>query len=75
VEFTLSSDAPLLGARIGDVRLPEDSALVAILRGGRVVLPTSDSTLEAGDEVLAVTTTSEAESQLDILLGGSGQMN
>jgi trk system potassium uptake protein len=74
VEFTLSSDAPLLGARIGDVRLPEDSALVAILRGGRVVLPTSDSTLEAGDEVLAVTTTSEAESQLDILLGGSGQM-
>jgi hypothetical protein len=30
--------------------------------------------LESGDEVLAVTTTADAERELDIMLGGSGEM-
>jgi trk system potassium uptake protein TrkA len=42
---------------------------VAVLREGRVVLPTPDAALEGGDELLLVATT-EVEDELDRLLGG-----
>ena len=69
VELTLADDAPLVGKLIGHVPWPDDSALVAVLRGGHVVLPTPDAALEAGDELLLVAT-SEVESELDALLSG-----
>jgi trk system potassium uptake protein TrkA len=59
----------LAGRSIGEVDLPPDSALVAILREGRVVLPSPEGTLEVGDEVLAVATSTETEDQLARLLG------
>ncbi|WP_131746515.1 TrkA family potassium uptake protein [Frankia sp. Cppng1_Ct_nod] len=72
VELTLSEDSPVIGERISDVVLPADAALVAILRGGRVVLPSPDATLEAGDEVLAVVTTGgDVETALSAALGGT----
>src|SRR4051795_1085209 len=71
VELTLEAESSLVGRRIGDVSLPANSALVAILREGRVVLPTPEGTLEAGDEVLAVATTADVEGQLAALLGGT----
>jgi trk system potassium uptake protein TrkA len=69
VELTLASDAPLVGKLVGTVPWPMDSALVAILREGRVIVPSPDISLEAGDELLLVATT-EVESELDVLLGG-----
>jgi trk system potassium uptake protein TrkA len=69
VELTLAEDAPVVGQRIGAVRLPPQAAIVVVLRDGRVVLPTPDTTLEIGDEVLAVATTPQAESELAALLG------
>jgi trk system potassium uptake protein TrkA len=39
-----------------DVPLPPDTALVAIVRGRRVLVPTLDDTLEAGDELVFVCT-------------------
>ncbi|MDP9466820.1 MAG: TrkA family potassium uptake protein [Actinomycetota bacterium] len=69
VELTLADDAPLVGRLIGTVPWPHDSALVAVLREGRVVLPTPDAALEAGDELLLVAT-SEVEGELDELLSG-----
>ena len=69
VELTLADDAPLVGKLIGTVPWPNDSALVAVLREGRVVLPTPDAALEGGDELLLVAT-SEVEAELDALLSG-----
>jgi len=69
VELTLADDAPLVGKLIGAVPWPVDSALVAVLREGRVVLPTPDAALEGGDELLLVAT-SEVEDELDLLLSG-----
>jgi trk system potassium uptake protein TrkA len=54
VELTLAPDAPHVGHPVRDVNLPRDAALVAILRGGRVIVPTADDPLEAGDELLFV---------------------
>ncbi|MDX6199820.1 MAG: trk/ktr system potassium uptake protein [Actinomycetota bacterium] len=69
VELTLAADAPLVGKLVGNVPWPTDSALVAILREGRVITPSPDISLEAGDELLLVATT-EVEGELDQLLGG-----
>jgi len=69
VEVTLATDAPIVGRRVGSVRWPVDSALVAILRGGRVIVPSADDPLEAGDELLFVAA-QEAEAALDELLTG-----
>jgi len=69
VELTLAADAPLVGKLIGAIPWPTDSALVAILREGRVIVPSQDISLEAGDELLLVATT-EVEAELDLLLGG-----
>ncbi|MDP9497437.1 MAG: TrkA family potassium uptake protein [Actinomycetota bacterium] len=69
VELTLAADAPIVGKRVGGVPWPTDSALVAVLRDGRVIVPSPDATLEGGDELLLVATT-EVESVLDTLLTG-----
>jgi trk system potassium uptake protein TrkA len=67
VELTMPADAPLVGRRVGSVDLPPDCALVAILRGGRVVVPSSDDSLEAGDELLFIAAP-DVEKQLHDLL-------
>ena len=55
VELTMGDDAPLAGTRIGDITWPADTALVAILREGRVIVPQADDPLAGGDELLFVT--------------------
>jgi trk system potassium uptake protein TrkA len=67
VELTLPADAPLVGTGIGEVEWPEDTALVAVLRGGRVVVPTPEEPLEGGDELLFVAAP-DREQQLEDLL-------
>jgi trk system potassium uptake protein len=52
VEVTLPPDAPLAGHRVGEITWPTDVALVAILRDNRVITPTDDDPLEAGDELM-----------------------
>jgi trk system potassium uptake protein TrkA len=69
VELTLADDAPIVGQLVSSVPWPSDSALVAILREGRVIVPTPDAALEGGDELLLVAT-SEVEGELNALLGG-----
>ncbi len=67
VELTLPADAELVGSRVGDVPWPPDTALVTIIREGRVVVPTKDDPLEAGDELLFVTSP-DRERELENLL-------
>jgi len=68
VEVTLTSDTPLAGKPVRSVHLPADSALVAILRGGRVIVPQADDALEPGDELLFVAT-SAVEEEIRAALG------
>jgi trk system potassium uptake protein TrkA len=67
VEMTMPADAPLAGQRVGSIDWPPDTALVAILRDGRVIVPSGDDPLEAGDELLFVTS-QDVEADLGRLL-------
>ncbi|HEY0812285.1 MAG TPA: TrkA family potassium uptake protein [Pseudonocardia sp.] len=61
VEVTLPEDTPLAGQPVRMLKLPPDSALVVILRGGRVIVPQADDALEPGDELLFVATSAVEE--------------
>ncbi|MDQ1643975.1 MAG: trk/ktr system potassium uptake protein [Cryptosporangiaceae bacterium] len=71
VEITLAPDAPFVGRAVREVPLPRDSALVAILRGGRVLVPSPDDPLEAGDELMFLCT-AEVEDEVQDIVSGPG---
>lgn len=68
-EITLAADAPYLGRALREVPLPRDTVIVAILRGGRVLVPTGDDPLEAGDELM-ILCAEEMEGQVHDVLSG-----
>ncbi|NDK89408.1 TrkA family potassium uptake protein [Gordonia desulfuricans] len=63
VELTLPPNTPLAGHPVRKLALPRDVALVAILRGGRVIVPERDDPIEGGDELVFIAPT-EAEDAL-----------
>ena len=68
VELTLAADSPVLGKRVGSLSWPPDTALVAIVRGPRVITPSADDLLDVGDELLFVIAP-EQETALQAMLG------
>ncbi|HLU33152.1 MAG TPA: TrkA family potassium uptake protein [Natronosporangium sp.] len=69
VEITLPATAPHVGRPVREVPLPRDSALVAIVRGKRVLAPTGDDTLEAADELIFVCTAEREAEVREVVLG------
>jgi len=67
-EFTLEESSPVLGRTVGEVELPGDTVLVAIVRGDRPIAPSADDVLEAGDHLMFLSSP-DAEAALRALLG------
>jgi trk system potassium uptake protein len=63
VEMTLADDSPSVGRPLYELRMPPDSAIVAILRDGHVVIPQPETVITARDEIVALTS-AEAEPAL-----------
>jgi trk system potassium uptake protein TrkA len=63
VEITIDETSPIAGRPLYELRLPQDSAVVAILRRGHVVIPQPETRLVPGDEIMAIATP-EAEERL-----------
>jgi trk system potassium uptake protein TrkA len=64
-----------VGRPVRDVPLPHDSALVAILRGKRVLVPSPDDPLEAGDELVFVVAAEVEEEVRSVILGAARPSN
>ncbi len=69
VELTMPDTSPNAGRPIYELRLPADSAIVAVLREGHVVIPQPESVIAAGDEVLALSS-AESETALRLAIVG-----
>jgi trk system potassium uptake protein TrkA len=54
VELTLKEDSKAAGKPMYELRLPLDSAIVAIVRDEHVVIPQPETMLVAGDELMAI---------------------
>jgi trk system potassium uptake protein TrkA len=55
IDITLPKDSSLDGVALRDVRLPPESLVAFVIRGGESIFPTGATTLRAGDEILALT--------------------
>ena len=54
VEEKIAPNSPVIGIPIKDMPLPQNCVISGIIRKGEIVLPRGITTLEAGDEVLAL---------------------
>lgn len=69
-EMTLPADSPYVGKPAGLVPLPDNCALVTIIRDGQVYVPTPEQPIEAGDELLFVVP-ADREDELERMLAPS----
>ena len=69
VEITLAAGSPGDGKTVGDLRMPPDCTLVAVVRDQHVIVPRQETPLQAGDEILALAAV-EAETDLKLALTG-----
>lgn len=69
LEVTLDEGSPAAGKTIGELRLPPDCTIVAIVRERHVVTPGDETPLQVGDEVMALAAP-EAEEDLRRALTG-----
>jgi trk system potassium uptake protein len=54
VELTLPDSSSCIGKTVGEIELPQDASLAAIVRDGSVIAPTASDVFSAGDELLFV---------------------
>ncbi len=54
LEVTVTPDAMAAGRQVRDVTWPQRTVLTSIRRMGRIVMPTGDTVLEPGDEVVVL---------------------
>lgn len=67
VEVTLAEGSPACSRQLSDLEMPRDASVVAIVRGGRVVIPRGDTVLQAADEVV-VLVSGDSETRVKDLL-------
>jgi trk system potassium uptake protein TrkA len=61
VDISLPRDSTLDGVSLRDLRLPPESLIAIVIRGGEPIFPTGGTTLQAGDEILALTRSAHEE--------------
>jgi len=54
IEFRLNENSPIAGMKVRDIDTPDRTLLISILRDGVGFVPTPDSELRVGDDILAV---------------------
>ena len=69
VELTIPEGSPSAGRPLYELRLPPDSAIVAILREEHVVIPQPETVISGGDEILALSVPDAEDSLRAAILG------
>jgi K+/H+ antiporter YhaU regulatory subunit KhtT len=65
VQAVLGEQSSMVGKRLKDIRLPEDTLLGTIVRGDKVVIPDGQTLLRAGDKVTLLGKTEDVERALE----------
>jgi trk system potassium uptake protein TrkA len=69
VEVTLAENSPAANRAISELVLPRSATIVAIVRAERVMVPTNDTVLRVGDEVMALITEDAEAAVAKLLIG------
>lgn len=75
VQLRIADDSPAKGKRIAEVSLPRGSVIVALDRGdGDIVVPNGDTTLQRGDDVIAMIKRATRNDVCAALVGGNSEI-
>lgn len=70
VEMEIPPDSPALGRPLRELGIPDDCILPLVIRQGKeAIIPYGDTVLQAGDQVIAVTSEASEETLRRILCG------
>ncbi len=69
IESVVVEEAPAAGRRIADVDWPEGTVLTSVQRGGDLIVPSGETVLRAGDEVVALSRHATAPALKRLLTG------
>ena len=67
IEFRIGADAPVIGVPIMNLKLKDSLLIACINRGGKIIFPRGQDTIEPDDTVIIVTTHSGFGDISDIL--------
>lgn len=67
IEFKIKKGSPVVGIPLKDLKLKKNLLIACITRGGRVIIPGGNDTIEVGDRVVIVTMESGFKDVADIL--------
>ena len=70
VEVTLAENSPVANQALGDIKLPRNGSIVAVIRQDHVIVPHGDTVLQPGDEVLALVAVDNEDAVKALLVGG-----
>jgi trk system potassium uptake protein len=68
VEASITERSPVANQTISDIELPVSCAIAAIARGKEVIVPQSDTVIQVGDEIIAVTNLTQEEELRSLLV-------
>ena len=54
IELEVTDGAPAAGKKVSEIAMPEGTLIISVLRASSGFVPTADTVIEAGDEVLLV---------------------
>ena len=70
IEFKIQGGSPVVGIPLKDLRLKKNLLIACITRGGKVIIPGGNDTIEVGDRVVIVTMESGFKDVADVLNEG-----
>ena len=69
VRVDLPEESPVINKQLQQIKLPQDSVVVSILRGDEVIVPKGNTVLQVQDDVVALTTIENEQQLLNLLIG------
>lgn len=69
VRVDLPNFSPVKNKKLKNIKLPKDCVLVSVLRGEDLLIPSGETMLLEGDEVVALTTIENEKTTFDMLIG------
>ena len=69
LRIDLPENSPIINKKLNEIQLPEDSVIVAVMRGDDLFIPKTDFVFKEEDEIIAITKVENEASLINSLIG------
>ncbi|MCM8771510.1 MAG: NAD-binding protein [Candidatus Omnitrophica bacterium] len=69
LRIDLHERSPIVNKKMGEIQLPEDAVIVAVMREDELFIPKSDFIFKEGDEIIAITKVENENNLVNFLIG------